>query len=184
MKIKVFSLFLWVLSEYALSTDTKIFDNVVRYPLKSSVYRYTLEITNGLSMSIWNEKRKTYDPVLQSYDKFYLRNYSYAAKCGDRSLITDSAEINSIITLGGIHREMLLINKQFPGTPIIIPKNAKVEITVINKLMSESVSLHWHGQTQKNTFYMDGVSRVTQCPIGPGEKFTYKFTANDEGTHW
>lgn len=31
---------------------------------------------------------------------------------------------------------------------------------------------------------MDGVSRITQCPIGPGESFVYKFRATEFGTHW
>ena len=34
---------------------------------------------------------------------------------------------------------MILINKMFPGTPIVVPLNAKVEVTVKNKLMSEAI---------------------------------------------
>jgi len=168
-----------------LRIEAKLFNNTVQLPSKLSVYKFNLEITHGLSMSVWNDRRKTYDPVLQdSSGRFYLRNYSYNANCQSKTIITDTSLINSIIPLGGNHREMLLINRQFPGEPIIVPQNAIVEITVKNSLLSESVSLHWHGQIQKNTFYMDGVSRVTQCPIGPGETFTYKFTASEAGTHW
>ena len=65
---------------FALPIETKLFENVIRFPQKLSVYRYDLEITNGLSMSIWNEKRKSYDPVLQNYDKFYMRNFTYDSK--------------------------------------------------------------------------------------------------------
>jgi FtsP/CotA-like multicopper oxidase with cupredoxin domain len=194
MKMKIFSLFFLglMLGEFDLRIEAKLFNNMVQLPPKLSVYKFNLEITHGLSMSVWNDRRKTYDPVLQDSKSgsFYLRNYSYnantnpTANCQSKTIIADTSLINSIITLGGIHREMLLINRQFPGQPIVVPQNAKVEITVKNSLMSESVSLHWHGQIQKNTFYMDGVSRVTQCPIGPGETFTYKFTASEVGTHW
>lgn len=31
---------------------------------------------------------------------------------------------------------------------------------------------------------MDGVSRLTQCSIGPGESFLYRFKATDTGTHF
>jgi FtsP/CotA-like multicopper oxidase with cupredoxin domain len=31
---------------------------------------------------------------------------------------------------------------------------------------------------------MDGVSRITQCPIGPGDSLVYKFNAAEMGTHW
>jgi hypothetical protein len=193
MSTKAFNiLLLWLtIGGFYLRIEANLFNNLVKFPPKLSVYKFNLEITHGLSMSVWNDRRKTYDPVLQdSNGRFSLRNYSYNANtnptinCQSKTIIADTSLINSIITLGGIHREMLLINKQFPGQPIVVPQNAKVEITVKNSLMSESVSLHWHGQIQKNTFYMDGVSRVTQCPIGPGETFTYKFTASEAGTHW
>jgi iron transport multicopper oxidase len=29
-----------------------------------------------------------------------------------------------------------------------------------------------------------GAGQVTQCPIQPGNSFTYTFTANPAGTHW
>ena len=51
-------------------------------------------------------------------------------------------------------------------------------------MRSQGLSVHWHGQTQKKSFQMDGVVRITQCPINPGETFTYKFNATDIGTHW
>ena len=31
---------------------------------------------------------------------------------------------------------------------------------------------------------MDGVNGVTQCPIAPGDQFTYKFKAVQYGTSW
>ena len=46
------------------------------------------------------------------------------------------------------------------------------------------ISLHWHGQDQKNSFFMDGVPSVTQCAIGPQDYFDYRFKAEPVGTHW
>lgn len=31
---------------------------------------------------------------------------------------------------------------------------------------------------------MDGVNAVTQCPIAPGDSFTYRFRATQYGTSW
>ena len=35
-----------------------------------------------------------------------------------------------------------------------------------------------------NTTEMDGVNAVSQCPIAPGEEFTYKFKTWQYGTSW
>ena len=166
------------------SVDASLFKNVVEYPVKKGIYTFNFEINHGLSMSIYNKERNTYDPIIFENNKYYVRNYSYTDSCPSRTVLADASLIDSVITLSGIHREMLLINRMFPGPPIVVPRNAKVEVTVTNKLLSEAVSIHWHGQTQKNNFYMDGVSKLTQCPISPGESFTYKFTASETGTHW
>lgn len=38
--------------------------------------------------------------------------------------------------------------------------------------------------TQQGTPWADGVPGVTQCPIAPGDKLTYRFRANHYGTTW
>lgn len=164
------------------------FNNVVEYPksFKDSVYKFELVFDEGLSMSVFQEAYREFDPVV--YDtatsQFYLRNKSLSAACDQKSLLTDQKLIDTIVTVDGRHRYMVLVNDQFPGPPIVVPKNARVEIKVVNNLRAETLSVHWHGQTQKNTFQMDGVNRITQCPIAPGEFMIYKFIATDVGTHW
>jgi hypothetical protein len=164
------------------------FNNVVEYPksFNDSVYKFELVFDEGLSMSVFQEAYREFDPVV--YDtvtsQFYLRNKSLSAACDQKSLLTDQKLIDTIVTVDGRHRYMVLVNDQFPGPPIVVPKNARVEIKVVNNLRAETLSVHWHGQTQKNTFQMDGVNRITQCPIAPGEFMIYKFIATDVGTHW
>lgn len=51
-------------------------------------------------------------------------------------------------------------------------------------MASDSTTIHWHGFTQDETPYMDGVPYVTQCPILPGTTFRYEFFASNEGTHF
>merc|ERR1712048_466810 len=43
--------------------------------------------------------------------------------------------------------------------------------------------MHVHGMRQKNTWYYDGTA-YTQCPIVPGDSFTYRFKAEPAGVHW
>ena len=55
-------------------------------------------------------------------------------------------------------------------------------VKVHNKLLSEGVSIHWHGMIQRNTPWMDGVSGVTQCAIHPQETFTYRYDEKETAT--
>lgn len=45
-------------------------------------------------------------------------------------------------------------------------------------------SLHFHGIRQLNTSQMDGVASVTQCPIAPGDSYTYTWKASQYGSSW
>jgi hypothetical protein len=57
----------------------------------------------------------------------------------------------------------------------------RVRIFVTNRL-PEHTSIHWHGILLP--YGMDGVSGLTQPPIGPGETFAYEFTLNESGTRF
>jgi FtsP/CotA-like multicopper oxidase with cupredoxin domain len=59
-----------------------------------------------------------------------------------------------------------------------------IEVTVDNALENEGTTMHWHGLTQKDTPWMDGVPTVGQCPIAPGKTFTYRFRADQYGSSW
>ncbi|KAL9101310.1 MAG: hypothetical protein Q9163_003422 [Psora crenata] len=77
----------------------------------------------------------------------------------------------------GYSKPSILINGQFPGP--LIEANWGDEIagkllTVHNRIEEpkEGTAIHWHGQLQRGTPWMDGVPGVTQCPIAPGSDFT------------
>ncbi|MBB6674486.1 multicopper oxidase family protein [Cohnella nanjingensis] len=57
-----------------------------------------------------------------------------------------------------------------------------VEVKLINKDIAKGVTIHWHGYNVPNA--MDGVPGMTQNVVKPGESFTYKFRAEQEGTYW
>lgn len=118
------------------------FSNEIHYPIKNqnNTYKFYLEIEEGVSMNLWNDKRHTFDPVIRKSDgHFYVRNSAYSEDCNSLTLVNDTKQLDSIIIGSGLYRHMILINKMFPGTPIVVPLNGLVEVTVKNKLMSEAI---------------------------------------------
>jgi hypothetical protein len=93
-------------------------------------------------------------------------------------------EYEFIITEGegkpdGVHRQMMLINGEFPGPLIEINEGDELSINVVNKA-SNSTAIHWHGIFQNGTNWMDGAAGVTQCPIAPGRSFQYRFNVTGQ----
>ncbi|KAI8496477.1 hypothetical protein Bbelb_257760 [Branchiostoma belcheri] len=92
--------------------------------------------------------------------------------------------VNETITADGVQRNVILVNDQFPGPTLEVMEGAQVVVTVVNNLLREATSLHFHGMYMRGVPYMDGVPYVTQCPILPMHSFTYRFRAEPAGTHW
>ncbi|CAN6466027.1 unnamed protein product [Victoria cruziana] len=78
---------------------------------------------------------------------------------------------------------MITINGQSPGPPIMAQQGDTVVVELKNSLHTENVAVHWHGIHQIGTPWSDGVPGVTQCPILPGETFTYRFVLDKPGTY-
>lgn len=91
---------------------------------------------------------------------------------------------NEVIIANAVQRPVVVFNKTLPGPDIIVYEGQTVIIHVTNKMRSEVLGVHWHGLNQRNTPFMDGVPFITQCPILPGQTFTYKFQAYPKGTFW
>jgi FtsP/CotA-like multicopper oxidase with cupredoxin domain len=60
----------------------------------------------------------------------------------------------------------------------------KPVIHVTNSLQTNGSGLHFHGIRQNHTNQMDGVPSLTQCPIAPGDSYTYRWHAVEYGTGW
>uniref|UniRef100_A0A0A0M2J6 L-ascorbate oxidase n=1 Tax=Cucumis sativus TaxID=3659 RepID=A0A0A0M2J6_CUCSA len=76
------------------------------------------------------------------------------------------------------------INGTFPGPPIRANVNDTVVVEVINNLSTEGVVIHWHGILQRGSPWADGTASISQCPINPGENFTYEFKVDKPGTYF
>jgi FtsP/CotA-like multicopper oxidase with cupredoxin domain len=75
------------------------------------------------------------------------------------------------------------INGQTPGPTIRATQGDTVEVKVTNSLLTENLAIHWHGIRQIGTPWADGTEGVTQCPILPGDTFTYAFVVDRPGTY-
>jgi iron transport multicopper oxidase len=118
---------------------------------------------------------------------------------------------NAYIAPDGFSRSASLANGQFPGPVLSANKGDSLQVTVNNQLsdsrMRRSTSIHWHGMyvlnflseicssvtKAKNTpssfqphhAYNDGPAFVTQCPIAPGNSYTYDINLGQQaGTYW
>lgn len=78
----------------------------------------------------------------------------------------------------------ITVNGMFPGPTLEARNGDTMIIKAINK-SPYNATLHWHGIRQMRTAWADGPEFVTQCPIRPGQSYTYRFTIEDqEGTLW
>uniref|UniRef100_A0A182M3K7 Plastocyanin-like domain-containing protein n=1 Tax=Anopheles culicifacies TaxID=139723 RepID=A0A182M3K7_9DIPT len=75
------------------------------------------------------------------------------------------------------------VNGRYVGPTLTVCENDFLVVDVENRIPGESISLHWTGQSQRRTPYMDGVPMITQCPIASFTRFQYRFQADKAGTH-
>ncbi|XP_066319505.1 laccase-21-like [Miscanthus floridulus] len=81
-------------------------------------------------------------------------------------------------------KSILTVNGQFPGPTIYARKGDVVTVTVHNH-GDKNITIHWHGVDQPRNPWSDGPEFITQCPIQPGDNFTYKIILSwEEGTLW
>lgn len=79
---------------------------------------------------------------------------------------------------GQFERAAIGINGQWPPPPIEVDTGDRLVIHMHNGLGDQNTSLHFHGLFQNGTTHMDGPVQVTQCPVGPGQSFTYDFVVS------
>ncbi|KAH8646335.1 laccase-1 [Xylariales sp. PMI_506] len=84
----------------------------------------------------------------------------------------------------GINRTCITFNGTVPGPLLTADWGDTLTVHVTNNLIDNGTTVHWHGIRQLNSSEMDGVPGVTQCPIAPGDTFTYSFRLRQYGTTW
>ena len=76
---------------------------------------------------------------------------------------------------------MFAFNGQHPGPLLQVAQGAEVTIELTNAL-DQPTTVHWHGIRLDNAF--DGVPDLTQEPVAPGGRFTYRLRFPDAGIYW
>ncbi|CAL5064690.1 unnamed protein product [Urochloa decumbens] len=82
-----------------------------------------------------------------------------------------------------VRKLAVTINGQSPGPTIRATQGDTIVVRLNNSLLTENVAIHWHGIRQIGTPWADGTEGVTQCPILPGDAFTYTFAVDRPGTY-
>lgn len=122
----------------------------------------------------WGTKTSTNaSPYTQSPTTGIIRTYNFTISRG--TLAPD-----------GYSRDVLLVNGGFPGPTIEANWGDTIQVTLNNNITGpeEGTALHWHGFLQTATPWEDGVPGVDQCPVAPGQSYTYSFKAELYGTSW
>ncbi|XP_010558350.1 PREDICTED: laccase-7-like [Tarenaya hassleriana] len=76
------------------------------------------------------------------------------------------------------------VNGSLPGPTLRVEEGDTLVVHVVNQ-SPHNITIHWHGIFQRLSAWADGPSMITQCPIRPGQSYTYRFTiTGQEGTLW
>ncbi|ERN00715.1 hypothetical protein AMTRI_Chr13g116730 [Amborella trichopoda] len=78
----------------------------------------------------------------------------------------------------GVPQKAILINNEFPGPNINSTTNDNIVVNVFNNL-DQPFLLSWNGIQQRKNSWQDGMPG-TNCPIPPGQNFTYHFQVKDQ----
>ncbi|KAJ8900640.1 hypothetical protein K2173_025417 [Erythroxylum novogranatense] len=71
--------------------------------------------------------------------------------------------------------QIVVVNDMYPGPVVYAQEGDRIIVQVTNE-SPYNATIHWHGVRQILSCWFDGPSYITQCPIQPGQKFTYEFT--------
>ena len=108
------------------------------------------------------------------------------------------ARPRQVVRLAGgdtLRLEAGLVRRTFKGTPYVmygfngqqagpllqVAQGAEVVVEFTNAL-DQPTAVHWHGIRLENRF--DGVPGLTQDPVPPGGRFTYRLRFPDAGIYW
>lgn len=71
------------------------------------------------------------------------------------------------------------INGMLPGPEIRVKRYDRLQVTLVNRLPTEKLAIHWHGFRQQGSQEYDGALSITMCGVEPGTSFTYDFIVDE-----
>ncbi|KAK3844505.1 MAG: multi-copper oxidase laccase-like protein [Linnemannia gamsii] len=134
------------------------------------------------SDSLWSHS--TYDIDSSDPLEYNLSRNNFSISSVQTTRYYEWTISQRLVAPDGFERPMLLVNGKFPGPLVEANTGDRIVVKVTNNMVN-GTAIHWHGMFQNGTNWMDGTTGVTQCPIPPGQSFTYNFTVpNQWGTYW
>ncbi|CAL5388455.1 unnamed protein product [Camellia sinensis] len=108
-----------------------------------------------------------------------------ASSVASAEVVKHSFEVKNLTVQRLCHQNVITaVNGGLPGPTIWVREGDTLVVRVHNK-SPYNVTIHWHGIFQLLSGWADGPEYVTQCPIHPGNSYTYKFKiTGQEGTLW
>ncbi|KAH7865336.1 hypothetical protein Vadar_005328 [Vaccinium darrowii] len=113
---------------------------------------------------------------------FALLAYSSVASA---AIVKHTFEVKNLTTNRLCQERVITaVNGTLPGPTIHVHEGDTLVVHVFNK-SPYNLTIHWHGIFQLRSGWADGPEYITQCPILPGNHYTYRFTiTGQEGTLW
>ncbi|CAB4315057.1 unnamed protein product [Prunus armeniaca] len=101
------------------------------------------------------------------------------------AIVEHSFNVNNLtVTRLCKEQSITVVNGSYPGPTIRVREGDTLVVHVFNQ-SPYNITIHWHGIFQLLSAWADGPAYVTQCPILPGHKYTYRFNiTGQEGTLW
>ena len=92
-------------------------------------------------------------------------------------LLTRSAMYSQVLQRA-FHLILRIARQGSPDACIVAQVTIYNHIPADWPLVSEGISIHWHGFSMNGVPWYDGVGYLAQCPIKSGANFTYRFQAS------
>ncbi|KAE8099289.1 hypothetical protein FH972_017282 [Carpinus fangiana] len=109
----------------------------------------------------------------------------FASSLASAAIVEHSFNVQNL-TVRRLCNEQVItaVNGSLPGPTIRVREGDTLVVHVFNR-SPYNITIHWHGVFQLLSGWADGPEYVTQCPIRPGNSYTYKFKiTGQEGTLW
>ncbi|KAA8518976.1 hypothetical protein F0562_016250 [Nyssa sinensis] len=108
-----------------------------------------------------------------------------ASSFASADIVEHSFHVQNLTVKRLCHTQVInAVNGSLPGPKIRVREGDTLVVHVFNK-SPYNLTIHWHGIFQLLSGWADGPVYVTQCPILPGNSYTYRFNiTRQEGEWW
>lgn len=85
-----------------------------------------------------------------------MHSFSLYRKFNHTSIVDRYTLVVRRETLPGHSRPQLTVNGTTPGPTLTTTLGNQLEVTVVNEVHDDAISIHWHGMSMRGTPQMDG----------------------------